>query len=103
MIVHREAIPPIWHPIARFRYWRARRARIKASLLGDFSEYLLPVIKSGFPPTAIQEIVSAQHMSESYEKARAADNVFEVRYVRTRWYGKLWRWAKGDPGGGCCR
>jgi hypothetical protein len=71
--------------------------------LEDFSSYRMPIIKQRYSAPPIQEIVSAQDMSESYEKALAADNVFEVRYVRTRWYSKLWRWAKGDPGGGCCR
>lgn len=122
MIVHQEPIPPIWHPVARFRRWRARRVRARA--VCDFSSYLMPIIKPHFPASSINELVSVQPMS-----AREAKTAFDehrhrvepqareiaeqmsdeavlkwnVVYRSIPWYHRLWRWAKGDPGGGCCR
>ena len=90
MIVHRDPIPPIWRPVARYRYWRKRRV-LAAQPLEDFSSYRMPIIKQRYSAPPIQEIVSAQDMSESFEHAKQADNViaWNVVHQRTRWYDRL--------------
>jgi len=121
-IVSHQAVPPIWRPIARFRLWHRRRVRARA--VADFSSYLMPIIHADFPVDPINELVQVQPMSvrtatavrdehrrRSETAAReiagqmsdeAALN-WNIVYRRTRWWSRLWRWAKGSPASGCCR
>jgi len=80
---------PIWHPIARVRRWRKRRARAQA--VGDFSAFLMPIIKSPFPTMRVGDLADVQPIAEQMSDESVIK--WNVVHRRTYWWHRLWRWA----------
>lgn len=115
-IVPEPYVPPIWRPLLRYRVWSGRRLRAKVE--GDFSLFLLPIIKGGVPSRVLNEIVNVQPIgtehptprpiAEQEERLAIAQEVaaqeiasrlsdesviaWSVVYRSRRWYRRMWRW-----------